>query len=175
MAGGFAGPPSPRLERLLELKGAPADVLEIGCGTGRNTAFLSKRGFQVVALDVALEPLRHIDAGCHRMAATADFTLPFRDLAFDVVVDIYAFTFIANKRLYMREVRRVLKPGGLFMVEFDGSPHVLTHAQLRRKLRSSLIEGLEVLELQEIYHAWGCIHDESRREVAALSALLARR
>ena len=118
----LGGAPSPRLRELVNALGPGARVLEVGCGGGRNTRYLSGAGLEVVALDVASEPLLLIGGCCDRVRATADFHLPFASSSFDGALDSYAFTFVAERRLYAREMHRVLKPSGLLLLEFDAEP-----------------------------------------------------
>ena len=168
----LGGSPSPRLRELAEALGPGARVLEVGCGGGRNTRYLSGVGFEVVALDVASVPLLLLGACCDRVRATADFHLPFVSSSFDAVVDSYAFTFVVERRLYARELRRVLKPGGLLLLEFDAEPHVLGHEELEAAARESF-EGLfGFLYVRRVHHAWGCLYDETKEEIPAIAALL---
>lgn len=169
----LGGVPSPRLRELVDALAPCARVLEVGCGGGRNTRYMSEMGLEVVALDVAIEPLLLIGGCCDRVRATADFHLPFASSSFDGALDSYAFTFVAERRLYARELRRVLKPSGLLLLEFDAEPHVLDHEELEAVAREAF-EGLfEFLYVRRIHHAWGCLHDESKEEIPALVALLA--
>lgn len=144
----------------------------MGCGSGRNTIPLAMRGIEVVALDVAVEPLLLIGACCDRIRATADFHLPFPDSSFDGILDSYAFTFITNRKLYARELHRVLKPNGLLLLEFDEEPHVKSHEALENALHSTFGGLFRTLKVYRIHHAWGSVHDEEAKEVPAISALL---
>lgn len=99
-------------------------VLEIACGPGRLTADV--RGVRAgVAVDFS--PAMLVTAR-HRVAAAGQpwvfargdaFSLPFRDGAFD---GVYTLRFVRHfqpedrVRLY-QEIRRLLRPGGTFMVD----------------------------------------------------------
>ncbi|WP_431959854.1 class I SAM-dependent methyltransferase [Actinacidiphila sp. bgisy160] len=107
------------------LKGAA--VLEIGAGAAQCSRWLAAQGARPVALDLSHRQLQHarrIDDA--RTASTsappapafpliqADAgALPFADASFDHVCSAYgALPFIADTAHVMREVRRVLRPGG---------------------------------------------------------------
>lgn len=169
---GLDGRHSPRLERLAQMLDKRAKVLDIGCGSGRNTLFLRKMNFHVVALDIASIPLLNLSTECDKIMATADSTLPFRENSFDAVVDSYTFTFIKNHRLYVSELYRILKPRGLLLLEFDKEPHIVPHSELKHALYKVFTKTFKVIEIHEIYHAWGRIFDETKKDVPALSAIL---
>jgi len=103
---------------------APGAVLEIACGPGRLTAAL--RGVRMgVAVDSSAEMLstaqqRMNGAGqSWAFLRTDAFVLPFQSESFDAV---YTLRFVRHfqlperQRLY-QEVRRVLRPRGLFMID----------------------------------------------------------
>jgi ubiquinone/menaquinone biosynthesis C-methylase UbiE len=103
---------------------APATVLEIACGPGRLTTAMRgvRRGVAVDSSPAMLATaLGRISpaAGAWTFLRTDAFVLPFRAGAFDAV---YTLRFIRHfhdaerARLYA-EVRRVLRPHGLFMVD----------------------------------------------------------
>lgn len=166
------GPPSPRLKHLVALLGWGARVLEVGCGNGRNTFYLQYRGVEVVALDVAIEPLLNLNCRCERVRATADFRLPFLDSTFDGVVDSYAFTFIKERNLYARELLRILKPNGMLLLEFDEEPHVKEHEELEEVVDRVFSDLFEIISMRRIYHAWGCVYDEEEEHVPSLAAVM---
>ena len=99
------------------------DVLEVGCGAAQGARWLVREGARVTAFDVSYGQLlesRRLDARSGTTVARvvqADAqALPFRDAAFDVVVSAFgAIPFIADSAGTMREVARVLRPGGRFV------------------------------------------------------------
>jgi tellurite methyltransferase len=97
-------------------------VLDLGCGVGRHTLMFARAGFETVAVDMAeagLDELRRAaaDEGLPLMAHAASMTdLPFPDDHFDYVLSfnvIYHGDGTVVRRV-MDEIRRVLKPGGIY-------------------------------------------------------------
>ncbi len=90
-------------------------VLELGCGEGYGTPLLAA-GRQLTALDCAPAAV----ARARRRAAlpavpfaTGDGTrLPFAAAAFDAVVALQVIEHVADDAGFLREVRRVVRPGG---------------------------------------------------------------
>lgn len=92
------------------------DVLEVGAGSAMCSRWLRERGARPVAFDISLRMLAH-----GRSAGAPDFPLvqadaqrlPFRAAAFDLAFSAYgAVPFVADSAGVMREVARVLRPGG---------------------------------------------------------------
>jgi len=94
-------------------------VLELGCGSAPSARWLAGRGARVVGLDVSIAMLRR---GLASMAAdertvplvqAGGENLPFADDSFDIVCSAFgAVPFVADSARLMREVARVLRPGG---------------------------------------------------------------
>lgn len=109
--------------RLLELSQARAGTraLDLACGTGDITLALAGRGARACGLDVThrmVQLARH-KADAHASRArfvTGDMmALPFPDAAFDLVTVGYGIRNVPRIEPAIEEIRRVLKPGGLFL------------------------------------------------------------
>lgn len=93
-------------------------VLEVGAGAAQCSRWLAARGARPVALDLSHRQLLHarrIDGGAPAFPLVqADATaLPFADGSFDLACSAFgALPFVADSARVMREVRRVLRPGG---------------------------------------------------------------
>lgn len=97
-------------------------VLEVGCGAAQCSRWLLAQGALPVATDLSGAQLgwsRRLDAelGTHVPLVQADATsLPFADASFDLACSAYgAIPFVADPGAVMREVARVLRPGGRFV------------------------------------------------------------
>jgi len=121
-----------RLVGLLERQGiamAGERVLDLACGPGRHVAELARRGSHVVGLDLSralLFAARRRGAG---PLVRGDMRrLPFRAAAFDVVLNLFTsfgyFASDAEHESVVREVARVLRPGGRFVLDFLNAPAV---------------------------------------------------
>jgi SAM-dependent methyltransferase len=99
------------------------DVLEVGCGAAQCARWLVGEGARVTAFDVSYGQLlesRRLDArsgtAVDRLVQADAQQLPFRDRAFDLVVSAFGgVPFVADSARTMREVARVLRPGGRFV------------------------------------------------------------
>jgi SAM-dependent methyltransferase len=113
---------TPQVARLLSSlgpgRGRPA--LDLGCGEGRHTILLARRGWAVTALDLEPLALRKARAAVRRAGVRARFVrgnaldLAFPDGTFELVLDYGCFHHVVRKDwpLYRRQVARVLAPGG---------------------------------------------------------------
>lgn len=105
------------------LPAAVRRVLEIAAGTGRVTRQLVTRlagDGELVATDLnepmLAEARRHVaDARVRWQTADAQ-ALPLPDESFDAVACQFGLMFVPDKALALREMRRVLRPGGLALV-----------------------------------------------------------
>jgi SAM-dependent methyltransferase len=105
-------------------------ILDAGCGTGGNVRFLRRYG-QVVGLDMAPVALE-LGAPCLPgvLARGSVLELPFAAQSFDLVTsfDVLYHRGVPDEAAALREVRRVLRPGGRLLIrlpayEFLRSKH----------------------------------------------------
>lgn len=127
-----------RRQRLLVIPRAEGRVLEVGIGTGLNVPLYDRtRVTTVVGVDPALHRLarRRIEAAgldVQLMGLSAE-TLPAPDASFDTVVSTYTLCSIPDVAAALREMRRVLKPGGrLLFAEHGLAPDAAVAAWQRR-------------------------------------------
>jgi SAM-dependent methyltransferase len=105
-------------------------VLEVGCGTGNITEFLTKRADEVVGIDPVA---RFIDRFRTRFAGRSevdshrctleDLTPPTKDPAcFDTVVSCNVFEHIEDHVAALKQAARHLRPGGKAVIFVPGGP-----------------------------------------------------
>jgi SAM-dependent methyltransferase len=112
---------SAKVFKFLEQAGVTVggSVLDAGCGGGGMPLSFAEEARQVVGIDLAP---RFADAG-HRLAAERGLrnlhfaradgqALPFPDASFDMVLSHAVIEHVADAARYLRELARVLKPGG---------------------------------------------------------------
>ena len=97
-------------------------ALDIGCGPGRMTTMLAEMtDLDVTGLDIEPEAVEigrghasdaGLSARLHFVAADAH-SLPFADESFDLVISRGTLPFLRDQAKVMREVYRVLRPGGV--------------------------------------------------------------
>jgi ubiquinone/menaquinone biosynthesis C-methylase UbiE len=101
-----------------------SDVLELGCGRGRNCIWLAKEHFSVTGIDYNLNDLLLIKeyVTTHNLSVTIvqnDVSaLSFKENTFDVVLSFNVLTYITEKmrKKVAEEVKKVLRPQGLFVL-----------------------------------------------------------
>ncbi len=101
-------------------------VLDIGCGAGVDTIIAAQmvgpsgsvRGLDLVPemLNRARENARLARAENVEFKEGSAEELPYPDTSFDVVISNGVFNLVVDKGKALEEVRRVLKPGGRFMI-----------------------------------------------------------
>lgn len=110
-------------QRLLEFVELPtsADILDIGCGTGRLLNRLAKQFPQVQGTGLDLSPEMIKEAKDKNIyGSRLQFlqgnveALPFPDSAFDAVFCTISFLHYPHPELVLAEIKRVLRPGGIF-------------------------------------------------------------
>jgi SAM-dependent methyltransferase len=139
---------------------ANAAALDIGCGGGRTVsklAALAPAG-KVVGLDYSAASVavsrdtnaQDIQAGRVQIEQGSVAALPFPDCAFDVVTAVETHYYWPDLPANVREVLRVLKPGGTFALiaeTYRGGPFRLLYGTVMPLLRAAYLSDAEHRDL----------------------------
>lgn len=93
-------------------------ILDVACGTGKETVQLSQKGWEAWGLDASDEMLAIARRDAEQEGASVTFvrsiaeTLPFRDSSFDRLVCKVSLDHFAHPQAFVQEAARVLKPEG---------------------------------------------------------------
>lgn len=119
---------------------APAVILDAGCGTGRLLRATAQRWpyAQLIGVDPAegmVETARRLTPGATFYRGLAE-ALPLPDASVDLVVSTMSFHHWHDQQAGAREIARVLRPGGHFILADIAPPQFLTLLRFTRGARS---------------------------------------
>ena len=92
------------------------DLLDCGCGTGYNLATLLRPYGRAFGFDLTPAGLMHARAAGFPLARANMSAIPFQSGRFDVVTSFDVMQYVDDDAAVMREMARVLKPGGGLVV-----------------------------------------------------------
>lgn len=154
-------------------------ALDVGCGEGRFCRILRQQGIETIGIDPTiplLEEARRRDPGGRYLSGSAE-RLDFENDRFDLVVSYLTLIDIPDFRTAIREMTRVLRPGGSLLIAnltsfvttcvADGWVRDAEGRRLHYKLDRYLDEFPQWLEWDGI-----CIENWHRPLGAYMSALL---
>ena len=110
-------------------------VLDVGCGEGYLLRKAARSASLALGADVAESRLRATRDGPIELAVADAQRLPFADASFDRIICTETLEHVADAQLTLRELARVLRPGGRLAVSV---PHFLCEAILYRLIRGYL-------------------------------------
>ena len=104
-----------------------ATVLEIGCGPGVVTTAMARKGFTVCAIDSVQEMVERTRTMTHQARVSSRVfpqvghidNLPFANASFELVMLVGVSEWLASLTQPLREIFRVMKPGGHLIISAD--------------------------------------------------------
>ncbi len=158
-------------------------VLELGCGAGRWSIGLRRRGARPVGLDLSSAHLLHAAAAMRAarvrfplMVADAE-SLPLRDATFDIVFCDWGAMSFCDPYRTVPEVARVLRPGGVFAFSTASPLQFLAHDLRTDRIGRTLLRdyfGLRRIDFpNEVdftlpYGEWIGLFGENQLEIRVL-------
>lgn len=129
---------------------AGSSVLDVGCGVGRHLIYLGGRGFRLAGMDIAPSGVRISQAACAERQIAFDgrvapmTSLPWPAMTFDAALSTSTICHQLRADILktMDDVRRVLKPGGRFLVDFLHKDTLAYH-QVRAQAAAGELSEIE--------------------------------
>jgi len=112
------------------------NILDLGCGTGRNTNYLSDLGNDVIGIEISKTALNLAKERARGLNLDVDYRLgdigkeyEVKDESIDLILDVTSSNSLDEKgrEIYLKETFRILKKGGYFFVRAlakDGNKNV---------------------------------------------------
>lgn len=139
------------------------EMLEVGCGRGGGANYIRKylKPKKVTGLDIALNAIKlanekHSTGGLQFIQGNAE-NLPFNDAGFDVVINVESCHAYGSVPAFLKEVKRVLRPGGYFLCTDIRSPNGMQtlknnllatgmHFSIEEDITNNVINAIELEE-----------------------------
>jgi ubiquinone/menaquinone biosynthesis C-methylase UbiE len=138
-----------------------AEVLDIGCGMGRHALALSSFGYNVTGIDLSdillEEARRHDESGKVEWVQGDMRELPFEAERFDATVNLFTsfgyFSIEEDNVNVLRNIRKVLRKGGSFLIDFLNPVYVERNLVPQTERRDEGT-GLLIKEVRSIQDGW---------------------
>lgn len=149
------------LERLDYQDHTPTRVLDLGCGTGQGSAALQRRfpDAQIIALDWAPSMLGALPGGNAAPLCADMQKLPLGSRSIDIVFSNLAVQWSTDPETLFAEIRRVLRPRGLFLFSTFGvdTLHELRGAWAKVDADPHVNEFADIQDLGDLLMAMGYV------------------
>ena len=127
-------------------------ALDLGCGKGRNSIFLSQQGFEVYSIDFVCEAINHLRTEAEKLGLQNRIHTYCQSVAerwpnvaesVDVAIDAFCYKHQVDRGerdAYKSELIRVLKPNAMYLLTLAGDddgyygPLLLTSPNPREKV-----------------------------------------
>ncbi len=123
------------------MRGAASLCLEVGTGSGRMTRPLLDQGLRLIGVDLSMAKLRRLTRDPLPLAQADAIRLPFADASFDALITIHVMHLINDGHSALKEFRRVLAPGGVYLRRREHLDPLCPRFQLRGAWQSLLEEN----------------------------------
>lgn len=104
------------------------DLLEVGCGEGRGIHLILphvRTYWAIDKIDSAIQKLRKLFPSANLVAGNLP-PLPYPDASFDSLVSFQVIEHIQDDTLFIKEIHRVLRPGGVALITTPNRPMSLS-------------------------------------------------
>lgn len=136
-----------------EVVGESSRVLDLGCGVGWPTLALAPFVREIVGVDASPEMIeigdrlrQNLDRKGNASLRVCDASnMPFEDAWFDAVISDNLIDIVDNQRAVLKEVLRVLKPGGRFALDFESFKAALGDKDVEEGLAYENYDGVPKL------------------------------
>ncbi len=123
-------------------------VLDLGCGTGNDTLYLTEKGFKVIACDyseVALAKIKNVFTDVETKLVDISERLPFGDNSFDLIIADLSLHYFDEQTTnsIMKEIKRILSPNGHLIARVNSTADINHGAGQGKKLEENFyfVEG----------------------------------
>jgi ubiquinone/menaquinone biosynthesis C-methylase UbiE len=158
------------MQALLEAAGAGARILEVGTGTGRISIPLLERGADLIGCDLSRQMLfrQREKYPAARLVQSDAALLPFPSNHFEAVLVVHVMHLVGPWKEALREFKRALKPGGVFL---NVGTYESVEKSIRGKIRDHWRDWLKSQGI-DAGHPGPQSHDELRGEQRSMGARL---
>jgi SAM-dependent methyltransferase len=135
-------------------------MLEVGCGTGNVSSYLSKKGYSVTGCDLYSQAFDLSWEGFKKVRGDLGF-LPFREESFDIAGLFDVIEHFDNDISPLKEASRVVRGGGIISLTVPAGKHLWGYADetalhkrrySKERCRNILLEaGLEPLLIEYMF------------------------
>jgi ubiquinone/menaquinone biosynthesis C-methylase UbiE len=151
--------PSPYVEEFTRYLKKRDKILDAGCGSGRDSVFLAKKGFEVCGIDFSKEAIKKakekFGAKNLRFLVGKVENLPFKKRFFDGVYSGYVLQHASLKKT-ASEIARVLKDGGIaYLIFLLNYKYLSTNKTIKYHKKGDIVsvykKNFKILKRKEFY------------------------
>ena len=151
-------------------------ILNVGAGPGKSDMEVARNGLRVIAGDISFNMLRILSSSLDETLAKSvipcrlnAYSLPLADRSVDAVMAMQFLHFVGDPAFAVGEIKRVLRPGGLFIVNgaIETSPKDDIISEITGKARAYYGQALKRIGVGELRLSGGWTTREIRGNLSS--------